>query len=384
MKLETKKLGHICKTTSGGTPSRNNPAFYGGHIPWIKSGELRDGIIAPAEEYITDRAIKNSSAKLFPAGTLLIAMYGATVGKLGILPFDAATNQAICAIFTSNEIDRDFLFYYLLYQRNNLIDQGTGGAQPNISQSIIRDIPVPLPPLDEQKRIATILEEADHARRTRRFTQSVIDTLMQEVFVEMFGDPVTNPMGWRLKKLSKIGTLDRGRSRHRPRNAPELLGGEYPLIQTGDVSNADRYIRSYEQTYSELGLQQSKMWDAGTMCITIAANIAKTAILTFDACFPDSVVGFLPQYDFDTEYILQWFTFVQENLERVAPESAQKNINLAILRDLDVPFPPRDLRLEFAQVAWDYENTKVQQHESARQAEHLFQTLLHRAFRGEL
>lgn len=113
-------------------------------------------------------------------------------------------------------------------------------------------------------------------------------------FIEMFGDPVINSKGWEKKKLNELGELSRGKSKHRPRNAPELLGGQYPLVQTGDIASVSIYLKVYTQTYSELGLKKSKMWDKGTLCITIAANIAKTSILTFDAYFPDSVVAFIP------------------------------------------------------------------------------------------
>lgn len=283
----------------------------------------------------------------------------------------------------NGEINFHYCLYALMF-RPDVEQLISGTTRGKLNQEAAAKIPIPLPPLDEQKRIAAIIEEADHARRSRGFTQSLSDTFLQETFVDMFGDPVTNPMGWETTSLSKMGKLDRGRSKHRPRNAPFLLGGPYPLIQTGDIANSDRYIREFHQTYSELGLKQSRMWPAGTMCITIAANIAKTAILTFDACFPDSVVGFTSKQEFDTEYVLQWFTFVQKNLEQIAPESAQKNINLEILRGLDIPLPPEKMRLAFAEIVWSYEQSTTQQKESARQAEHLFQTLLHRAFRGEL
>ena len=158
----------------------------------------------------------------------------------------------------------------------------------------------------------------------------------QSRFIEMFGDPVTNSFNLPLSSLSQLGKFGRGVSKHRPRNAPELLGGKYPLIQTGEVANSDLYILSYQNTYSELGFKQSKMWKAGTLCITIAANIAKTAILTFDACFPDSVVGFSANDKTNNIFIHYWFGFFQQILESQAPESAQKNINLQILSDLFV------------------------------------------------
>jgi type I restriction enzyme S subunit len=170
----------------------------------------------------------------------------------------------------------------------------------------------------------------------------------QSRFIELFGDPVSNSYGLPEATLSDMGEFGRGVSKHRPRNDIKLLGGKYPLIQTGDVANAGLYITSYGNTYSELGLRQSKMWDKGTLCITIAANIAKTAILEFDACFPDSVVGFIANERTNNIFIHYWFSFFQEILESQAPESAQKNINLKILSELKVIVPEKRKQDEFA------------------------------------
>ncbi len=153
------KLGDACKTSSGGTPSRGNKAYYAGSIPWIKSGELKDGIIEQTEESISKLALAQSSAKLLPAGSLLVAMYGANVGKLGVTALEAATNQAVCAVIPGKDVDRDFLFWHLLSERENIIETSFGGAQPNISQAVVRSLEIPLPPLAEQKRIAGILKE---------------------------------------------------------------------------------------------------------------------------------------------------------------------------------------------------------------------------------
>ncbi|MCP3873127.1 MAG: restriction endonuclease subunit S [Desulfobacteraceae bacterium] len=153
------KIGDICSTTSGGTPSRKNKNYYEGKIPWLKSGELNDGMILDIEEHITNEAIANSSTKIFPSGTLLIALYGATVGKLGILTKDAATNQAVCAIFLPKNIIKTFIFWYLRYIRSDLIASSIGGAQPNINQGIIRNTCIPLAPFNEQKRIVKEIEK---------------------------------------------------------------------------------------------------------------------------------------------------------------------------------------------------------------------------------
>ena len=158
----------------------------------------------------------------------------------------------------------------------------------------------------------------------------------------------------------------------------------HPLVQTGAVANCDGYIRSHSATYSDLGLRQSKMWPAGTLCITIAANIAKTGILTFDACFPDSIVGFRADDAATSEFVRTWLSFLQKALEDAAPESAQKNINLALLRNLAVPVPPIKMQREFARRVTAVERMKTAHRASLAELDALFATLQHRAFRGEL
>src|SRR5436309_2858558 len=154
-----KAIREFARTASGGTPKRGVPAFYNGDIPWVKSGELGDKTVFEVAERITKLGLESSSAKLFPAGTLCIALYGATVGKLGILGIEAATNQAVCGIFLPPDVDTRYMFRFLESRRRELIEQGKGGAQPNISQDIIRNIRVPVPPLDDQQRIVEEIEK---------------------------------------------------------------------------------------------------------------------------------------------------------------------------------------------------------------------------------
>lgn len=156
---EIAKIGDFARTTSGGTPKRSNPEYYGGNIPWVKSGDLKDSALFGVEEYISELGLEKSSAKLFKPGTVLIALYGATIGRLSILQIEAASNQAVCGISLPEEIDNKYLFYFLLSIRENLISQGKGGAQPNISQGVVKDIEVPVAPLEQQKRIVAKIEE---------------------------------------------------------------------------------------------------------------------------------------------------------------------------------------------------------------------------------
>lgn len=155
------KISNIADTTSGGTPNRGIPEYYNGDIPWVKSGELKDGLITTCDEYITEAGLKNSSAKLFPKGTLLVAMYGANIGKTGVLDFDASTNQAVCAIFPKVDISREFLYWYFKQQRIDFIAVGKGGAQPNISQTIINNASIVVPDDKVQDTIVKFLERIE-------------------------------------------------------------------------------------------------------------------------------------------------------------------------------------------------------------------------------
>ena len=152
-------LGEIGKWQAGGTPNRGHKEYYGGNIPWLKTGDLNDGYITHIPEHITQLGYENSSAKLNPKDSVLIALYGATIGKVGILTFPATTNQACCACIEYTAVDRLYLFYFLRQNRDNFISMGSGGAQPNISKEIITATPIPLPPINEQKRIVTAIEK---------------------------------------------------------------------------------------------------------------------------------------------------------------------------------------------------------------------------------
>jgi type I restriction enzyme S subunit len=153
------KIQDIATTATGGTPSRTVHAYFGGPIPWVKSGELGDSHVYATEETLTEIGFDSSNAKIFPKGTLCVALYSATVGKLGILEIDAATNQAVCGVFLGNGVLRDYVFHYLASIRRHLIEQGKGGAQSNISNGLIRETCVPIAPTNEQRRIVAKIEE---------------------------------------------------------------------------------------------------------------------------------------------------------------------------------------------------------------------------------
>ena len=237
----------------------------------------------------------------------------------------------------------------------------TGSAgQKRVPKGFLEFYTVNIPSLTKQQHEIDILDKISDLIALRKQQLAKLDELVKARFVEMFGDPVNNSKGLPELTLPELGEFGRGVSKHRPRNDPKLLGGKYPLIQTGEVANSELYISSYENTYSELGLKQSKMWQAGTLCITIAANIAKTAILTFDACFPDSVVGFKANDKTNNIFIHYWFSFFQAILEAQAPESAQKNINLKILSELKIIVPPIEQQNEFVSFVEQTDKSKLE------------------------
>jgi len=234
-----------------------------------------------------------------------------------------------------NDIAPRFFYYFL--QNINL---GSLGYARHYR--LLKEIDVHYPKsLPEQKRIVAILDKAfaaiakakTNAEQNLKNAKELFESYLQAVF--------SNGNNWEKKTLQQISkTFGRGKSKHRPRNFKGLYGGEYPFIQTGDIRNCDHFITKFTQTYNEAGLAQSKLWPAGTICITIAANIAETGILIFDACFPDSVIGIEVDEKFANrdfiEYLLQSF---KVRIQALGKGSAQANINLGTFKNEVFPFP---------------------------------------------
>ena len=265
-----------------------------------------------------------------------------------------ASTEFVCLVPDESRLDLEYLGWRLRVP--SIVDElpaATAAAtksRQRIKPRSLLELPILLPSLDEQQRIVSILNRAARIERLRKRAVDRLREFVPALFLKMFGDPVENPMRWDVTELSTLGSLDRGRSRHRPRNALELYGGPYPFVQTGDVSNSDGLVRIASQTYSEIGLRQSRLWPAGTLCITIAANISKTGILSFDACFPDSIVGFTPNASITAEYVQSALDLMQTRIEETAPMSAQRNINLRTLRELRIPVPNLSQQQRFVKI----------------------------------
>ena len=271
----------------------------------------------------------------------------------------------------------DANYRYLFYALLNLKIPNTGY---NRHFKWLKEAKIQYPTLKQQEKVVGILDKIEEVIAARNKQLNALDELIQARFVEMFGDPVCNSHDLPEATLPELGEFGRGVSKHRPRNDSNLLGGRYPLIQTGDVATSELYITSYTNTYSELGLKQSKMWKKGTLCITIAATIAKTAILAFDACFPDSVVGFIANEKTNNVFVHYWFTFFQSILEAQAPESAQKNINLKILSELKIIVPKKELQDEFVTFVNQVNKSKVEIQQALEKTQLLFDSLMQQYF----
>lgn len=299
---------------------------------------------------------------------------------------------------------------------------GVGGSLTRARPNDVGKYPVAIPPFNEQKRIADkverLLDKVNQAKQLIEEAKETFELRRAAILDKAFrGELTTNwrkenlelspsnkelvfvtkgssdfphdlPRGWRWVKLNELGTLERGRSKHRPRNDPKLFGGEYPFIQTGDVAGSETYIEEYTQTLSEIGLAQSRQFPENTVCITIAANIADTAILKFPCCFPDSVVGFVVNNNsISPEYVHYFFTTIKADLEHYAPATAQKNINLKVLREIVVPVPPKeeqDVIMNMLQSLFSKEDTILSQINMSDDINNLVNSVLSKAFRGEL
>ena len=351
--MEYIALKNICKINMGQSPDSSSYNDNKDGIPFFQ-GNADFG-----EKYPVTRVWCNAPIKVAQPNDILISVR-APIGALNFAKEECCIGRGLAALTPDrSKVSLEFIYWVLKWKKAELNSKGTGSTFKAISRKVLEETLVPAIDFEKQYEYVEILGKTYSVIKKYKKELNCLDGLIKARFVEMFGDPVSNSYGFPEATLPELGELGRGVSKHRPRNDSKLLGGDYPLIQTGDVANAGLYITSYGGTYSELGLKQSKMWNKGTLCITIAANIAKTAILEFDACFPDSVVGFIANEKTNNIFIHYWFSFFQAILESQAPESAQKNINLKILSELKVIVPKKEKQDEFVEFIEQVYKSKV-------------------------
>jgi type I restriction enzyme S subunit len=395
---QTKTLGELCEIELGKTPARANTSLWDKNREtsnvWLSIADLlkaKNNIAVDSKEYLSDAGA--ATCKPVTKGTLLVS-FKLTLGRLAFAGRDLFTNEAIAAltILSEKELSKEFLFHYLsFFDWTKAAEHDIKLKGLTLNKAKLKTILIAFPSRAEQQQIVALLDEAFEALATAKANaeqniknaRALFESHLDSIFSQ-------NGKNWKQNTLEEIAmTFGRGKSKHRPRNDPKLYGGEYPFIQTGDIRNAEHLISEYSQTYNEAGLAQSKLWPKGTICITIAANIAETAILSFDACFPDSVIGIVANPEEAevgfVEYLLQSF---KARIQAQGKGSAQANINLGTFEDQKFPFPPvadqkrivarlDSLRAETQHLISIYERKLAA-------LEELKTSLLHQAFSGEL
>ncbi len=369
-------------------------------IRLIQTGNVGDGSFKnrlSKARYISTDTFDDLKCTEILAGDCLVSRLPYPVGRSCIIP-DTGERMITAVDCSIIRFKRDTAFpeFFRYYSQSrsylaSVDEYCTGATRRRISRKNLGKVLIPLPPLPEQERIVAILGEAFAAIATATANTKKNLANAQEFFEsELTRAFSQNRDRWAEKYLEEL-SLDfgRGKSKHRPRNASFLYGGDYPFVQTGDIRISEHIISNYTQSYSEAGLSQSKLWPVGTVCITIAANIAETGILGFDACFPDSVIGMVPDLEKTSggyvEYMLQFF---KKELQRQGKGSAQDNINLGTFKGQKFPFAPLPEQQAITaklDALSEQTNTlkKVQQHKLTALNE-LKQSILHKAFTGEL
>jgi len=401
---EAKSIATFAKTGAGGTPKKSTKAFYeGGDIPWLLSGEVANANIVEAKNFITAEGLKGSSAKLFPANSVLVAMYGATAGEVGVLRFEAATNQAVCAVLPSDQHIPEYLYYYLLHAKPSLVAQAVGNAQPNISQAKIKSLEIPLPPLEEQQRIVAVLDDAfeglararAHAEANLQNARELFERSAAMIFEESAAND--NPQKFLVGELAlpEKGSIRTGPFGSQLKHSEFVDEGISVLGIDNAVQNEFRWGKARfitEEKYEGLKRYTVKPRD---VIITIMGTCGRCAIIPDD--IPTAVNTkhlcciSLDQSKCLPEFLHRYFLHSpkgREYLSAQASGSVMDGLNMGIIKSMPVDVPP----LERQQIIAD-KLSEIDGH-TRRLAEYcqskiqdlndLRQSLLQKAFAGEL
>ena len=396
---EVKNLKEVAETfVDGNWIERKDQSTDG--IRLIQTGNVGNGFYKDRRNkarFISEETfIRLRCTEIFE-GDILISRLPDPVGRACVLPTsnEKMITAVDCTIIRPNkkEILSKWLLYYTISDSylSEIQKRVTGATRQRISRKNLGLIPIPLPPLPEQQRIVSILDKAftaidkakANAEQNLKNAKELFESYLQGVFEKKGED-------WKMKKLQDVAKVfGRGKSKHRPRNWEGLYNGKYPFVQTGEVRNANKYISSYDQTYNEVGLAQSKLWKKGTICITIAANIAETAILDFDACIPDSIIGFeVDEKKADINFAYYILQFFKSELQKLAKGSAQDNINLGTFKHQYFPFPSlkeqKSIVRQLDAIRVETQKLETLYQKKIDDLEELKKSILQRAFSGQL
>ena len=359
-------LGEIGNWQAGATPSRMRKDYYGGNIPWLKTGDLTDGYIYEIPETITDKALEETSVKLNPTGSVLIAMYGATIGKIGILTFPATTNQACCACVDYKAVTPKYLFYFLLSHKEEFVKMGGGGAQPNISKEKIISTLIPIPPIAEQNRIADVIERLIAFIETIDLNQGRLEQslkLCKERILDMAlsgklipQDQDDEPAIELLKKINpSFAPTDNRHYRQLPdsweicqlKDIFDITMGQSPAGNTingkcgtefhqGKINFTEKYLSESSQYTTT----PSKTAAPESLLLCVRAPVGVVNITKREICIGRGLCSLRPKYDIDCLYWLYILSTLKDYFEENATGSTFKAISGDIIRNACIPFPP--------------------------------------------
>lgn len=352
------------KIGSGTTPKAGNPEFYeNGTIPWVNTGDLNDGYISYCSNYITQKAFDEHSAlKINDAGTLLVAMYGATIGKIAITEFAACTNQACCSLAESKLIDSKFAFYWFIANKENVVNLSYGGGQPNISQDIIRGLKIPICKIEEQHSIVRFLDyktaqiDSFIANRQKQIEllkeqkAGIINKAvskginpnakMKASGIEWLPEVPENWEVWKVSRLfKKIGSGTTPKS-----GTPEYYeNGTIPWVNTGDLNDGvlnECGTRITEKAFANHSTL--KIYNKGTLLIAMyGATIAKLSILNFEACTNQACCALADSNLIEIDFAFYWFLSQKQNIINLSYGGGQPNISQDVIRSIRIPIPKK-------------------------------------------
>lgn len=375
------KLGDIFEIGSGGTPSKSHPEYYGGDIPWVKTGDLKSEYLYEVEDFITKEGLKNSSAKLYEPDTVLIAMYGATIGATSILKMDACTNQACAAFKKNDKVIPEYLYYFLKSQKVKFVKDGVGGAQPNISAGYLKKVEMELPSLDEQRAIVEVLDKTTNIMVMRNQEIASLDNLIKARFVEMFGSihESTEYPYVAVKDLTDVisgGTPSRDKSEY-------WEDGTIPWVKTTELKN--NIIVNVDEYITEAGLNGSsaKMVPVGTVLVAMygqGKTRGMTAYLNIEACTNQACACILPSDRIDSMFMWKFFELSYEKLRSLAQGAGQPNLNGNMIKNFQVLVPPIELQKEYVDFVHQTDKSKVAIQAALDKSQLLFDSLMQKYF----
>jgi type I restriction enzyme S subunit len=389
--IPSKTVAVFTAVVTGGTPSTTNKSYWDGDVPWLNSGALNTGDVSEPSRYITKEGLRNSAAKLMPAETVLVALTGATTGQVGYLTFEACANQSVTGILPSPEHHGRYLYHFLRTQRQRIREDAFGAAQPHINQQYVKDLEVPLPSLPEQKRIAAILDAADALRVKRRESIKQLDSLIQATFLEMFGDPVTNPKGWEVLELNSLIRSGDKINYGVVQPGDDVVGGK-PLIRVGDfvggeldTSRIKCIAPDIEAKYRRSRLNGSELLIS---CVTagVIGTVCKASNEVRGFNIARAVARVPLSEDVDRAFMLYCLRTetVRRHFVKETRAVAQPTLNIGDIKTAPVFLPPRPLQTRFATIVEAIEQQKARMKAHLAELDNLFASLQSRAFNGEL